>query len=731
MPLLGDLVKKVIAVVSGRGFYLILGSVLVVAIVLRTLFLSADPPAGITKSQDFSTDPFQYVYFAKNSVDHGVSNPYHDPRFSQWEKSTQNLLAWVVYSVAGTGRVQGNMVGVIFNLLSILLLALTIKNFGARLGALIFAMLAACDFTLVSFARTPFLEASQNFWICGSVYLFSRRREHWLYYAGAGLVCGIAAFFGKMIALFMLGTFTTVWLLLYLNEVEARKELTKSAIRFYAGFAITTVVWLFYSYLPSRGEMSGYLSEQAIGLYGAPKALDSIGDFIWQFVSLLWEQWFFDKMPLITICTFVAGAGILLYFARKSPGKKLFAEFNVGWVILFLWFAIGYLSLFPWNYRPLRYQTTLMFPAMALTGLAISYSFEHFKQRKSASAKGNRPDSGHKLNAPVAAILWAIWLMPLFALLLLWIGSGSGTGGIEASFRQVAIGYGAALLALGALAAVGYRSLGRLPNGLASAGVVVSALLLIGIVGYSVIKFAGWSEARQYSLITADRDLGAILNQGAVISGPYGPALTQQNGFGSVIHMFGVKRIDRELFNTLPITHLVMDEGNEKRAREDYKEMMDRASFVTRYFIRGVPVRVYRISSASANPDANKYVPSDYERAQEFLAEGNNDSAQVCFDRYLSKDIPNYSVNLYVADALYSQNKYEDALNYYRKVQLFAPRDALSAVNTGYSYLAVAGTRNNPACNDSALTYLKIAHRVFANEQRLADLVTQLERRKK
>ncbi len=63
-----------------------------------------------------------------------------------------------------------------------------------------------------------------------------------------------------------------------------------------------------------------------------------------------------------------------------------------------------------------------------------------------------------------------------------------------------------------------------------------------------------------------------------MISGPYGPALTQDNHFGSVIHMFGVTQADKELFSKYPITHLVMDDGNEKRAREDYAEMMSRAA---------------------------------------------------------------------------------------------------------------------------------------------------------
>ena len=202
---LEQLVDGVSATVSGRAFYLILGVILLIALVFRVVCLSADPPMGITRSQDFSTDPFQYVYFAENAVNHGTANPYDDPSYSQWKHTSQNLLALIVFNIAGTGRAQGNAVGVIFNLASILLLALAIKNYGSRLGALFFAIIASFDFTLIWFGRTPFLEASQNFWLCGSVYLFSCRNRHWLYLAAGGLTCALAAFYGKMIAVYMLG----------------------------------------------------------------------------------------------------------------------------------------------------------------------------------------------------------------------------------------------------------------------------------------------------------------------------------------------------------------------------------------------------------------------------------------------------------------------------------------------------------------------------------------------
>src|SRR5690606_40695442 len=118
---------------------------------------------------------------------------------------SQNFLALAVFTLFGTGRAEGNAVAVIFNLASILLLTLALRNFGARLAALIFALIASLDFTMVWFARTPFLEASQNFWLCATVFCFSLAERRLIYSALAGFICAGAACFGKMIAPFMLG----------------------------------------------------------------------------------------------------------------------------------------------------------------------------------------------------------------------------------------------------------------------------------------------------------------------------------------------------------------------------------------------------------------------------------------------------------------------------------------------------------------------------------------------
>jgi tetratricopeptide (TPR) repeat protein len=723
---LKKVLAKIDAVVAGKSFFLLLGIILFCGLLFRVAYIEADPPVGITKSQDFSTDPFQYVYFAKNSVDHGVANPYHDPRFAQWEKSSENFLALVVFNILGTGRAEGNSVAIIFNLASILLLALALKNFGSRLAALLFAALASFDFTMIWFGRTPFLEGAQNFWICLSVFFFSLGPTRFLYYILAGIACAAAAFFGKMTALFMAGVFLVAWLLLYLNDNESRRATLKNALFFAGGFAFSTLAYLVLVYLPSRSQVSGYLSEQAFGLYGAPKALDSPNSFCYQLFTLLWDTQFFTKMPIVTVLAFIGGAGILTWLAVKPKDKKFVGDFNVGWLLILLWFGAGYVALFPWNYRPLRYQTTVMFPAFALAAIALAYIVEYGRLQRVAGKKVVE----RVFNLPVLLTAWGLWLLPLLALIVLSLVVSASTGTTQTFIGEQPFVAALLFLVLGALLALGYKSLGSGLRKFHSAAVVVAGLLVVLALGWGVKSFLSWSGERQYSLITADRDLGAILGKDAVVSGSYATAFTQENGLGCIIHMFGVVNVDTAFFEKYPITHIAIDDGNEKFAREQYPNLMKGASFVTRYYPRGFPVKIFRVAEVSPNPEARHYQPTDYERAQLAVVAGQSDSAEFYMRSFLNSGVPNYTANLYVGDALNSSGNLERAIESYRKAQEFSPRDAVSAVGMGNCFLALGAKQTTPAYFDSALVYFKMARSLYKGDARLTDMITQLERRK-
>ncbi len=722
---IGHLTSRLHRIAEGKFFFLVLIVILLGGLVLRTVYLDADPPIGITNSQDFSTDPFSYVYFAKNKIDIGNANPYNDQRWILYEKSTQTLAALIVYSIFGTGRAAGNLVGVLLNFAAILLLALAIKNFGSRLGALLFAFLASLNYTLVHFARAPFMEASENFWLCAAFYFVSLGQQRAWMLIFAGMAAAAAALFGKMIALFAIGLYLAAFLLYWLSDRKQLRSVIRQALLFFVGYAAVAVFWLFFTYLPSSEQVAHYLSEQGVGLYGAPKAFEGIGMFFWQLQTLLVERNFFAKLPLITIFGSLFGAGVI-YSLLKGKKHGSGSGLNIGWLILLLWAAASFVALFPFNYRPLRYETTLMFPMMAMAGLMLATLLT---PAKSGSSKGKGKPS--QVNPVYLGLFWGFWLLPMLYALLV-VGTGMWTDpAARADLSNSPLLYPLLLFLVGSGAAFLVKPARDLRFNWRPAALLIAGILLVGYAAVQFVQYGRWVSMRQYTLITADRDIGAILAKDAVISGSYAVALTQENRLGCVHHMFGLKYVDPDFFKRFPITHLVVDEGNEKRARQDYPDVMSKAEVLATYGIRGYPVKLMRVAGATGNEQASKYQPTAFEEARHWVDLANNDSARVYFERYLDEDIPNYSADMALGTAYIGEDNYAKALLHLRKAHDFSPRDVLANYYLGYAYMGAAAAQTEPVYFDSALVCFRFAHKFMPNDQKLTQAVDELEKRKR
>ncbi|MCK4858189.1 MAG: hypothetical protein KAT58_09490 [candidate division Zixibacteria bacterium] len=728
-----NLTARIDSLLSGKRFYLILALILLCGIVPRILYLNADPPVGITRSQDFSTDPFAYVMFAKNKIAVGDANPYNDERWILYERSTQTVAGLVVYSIFGTGRAAGNLVGVILNLLAVLLVALGIKNFGSRRGAIFFTLLACFNYTLIHFSRAPFLEASQNFWLCAAFYLFSRGKDRSYFYLLAGIAAAAAALFGKFIALFAVSLYLAVWLIRYFLQPDQRKQIIGNAGFFYGGYLVVALFWLFFSYLPHTEEVTRYLSEQGVGLYGAPRALESVKMFFWQLGSLLWQRDFIVKLPLITTLGTISGAAVIYSLLKRRTSRSRNQKINIGWVILLFWVAFGLTALFPFNYRPLRYQTTLMFPLMALAGVLLGSFLTAATTRQPGGGKSKKAITPWHLG-----IGWAVWFFPFLCAIVMALRSmGADVANKSQVLAQVqqqmqegmllftliflGVGFGLAYLV---------KLVVRFRRSLLPVGRYLALVLIVGYLIVQLYDYGSWARTRQYTLITADRDLGAVLNEKAVISGSYACALTQENRLRFIHHMFGVAYLDREFFSRFPITHLVVDAGNESEARKNYPRVMSQAHLLATYHIRGWPVKLFRIAGTTGNEEAGRYQLSDFEKARYWVDQQNNDSARYYFGRYLEADIPNYSVDLALGTKYAGEEDYPKALYHLGKVHRFAPRDFLNSLYMGYTYLNAVGKIHNPTYFDSALLYLEFAHLLVPTDKKLAETVEQLKERK-
>jgi len=707
--------RSIVTVAEGRNFWISLAVILLIGLVFRVYHISADAPVGFTRSQDISTDPFAYTMFARNLIEFGTTTPLDDPRWVVWKKQIETVFALGVYAVLGTGRAEGNFVPVMMYLLSTLLFALALKNLGSRFGALLAAFLAMINFTMIVFSRIPFVESSLNLWLCASVFFFSIGKRKPLFYILAGFCAAAAGLFGKLIGLFSIGIFLAMFIFWFVSS-ENRREIVKSGAFFWSGFILAGIVWLLYVYLPSAEIVTWYYKEQGTGLYGTPKALTELREFFWRIQNLLWERDYFGKMPILSTLSFLGGASAVAVILKKFRNGKVGR--SDAWALIFFWCFFAYIALFPFNYRPLRYQASLFFPMIGLAGLLFESVF----------LNANKPGKGKKPKQVASdgkylilnCVFTAIVLAPLFCCLFIYLGSPQLPAKIPASIY----GYTFLFLILGAglwLLVYFTRSITLKLKTVGQIGVLV--LLAV----YSVIHisdFAGWMSARQYTLLAADHDLDAILNDNAVVSGSYATALTRDNGLRSLHHHFGTIT-DRQFFNKFPVTHLLVDKSNEEIARREYPEIMSDAYSLNQYVIRGFPVKLFAISHVSPNEEASAYSPTNYETSKIWDSKGNADSAMHYMQSFMENNPGSYTAHTYLAMKL-SQTDLQKSLNHFKRAYELSLGDASLSYAVGITYYNLASQNNSYV--DSALVYLERTQRYIPDDRNLNSIVEQLKR---
>ncbi|MGB2696784.1 MAG: tetratricopeptide repeat protein, partial [Candidatus Zixiibacteriota bacterium] len=464
-------------------------------------------------------------------------------------------------------------------------------------------------------------------------------------------------------------------------------------ILFLIGLLGAVLPWYLIIYNPVPGDVKFYLREMSVGLYGAPVALNSIKDFIYSIFSLGYVSGIFKgapyragtdlfyRMPFLFLisCLF-----LIFYFFKIFKGNflKKIKSTSKSELYMVLWLIIGFMALMPWNYRPLRYQLLIIPPLCVLAGIALD-KFLHPAR------------SGEK-----EKLSWVYWIffIPIFSILVFhlctfYLRLFGKTGSFDSLVTF------SVLLAI-ALIIVWYLFLKNKSKTILTIpsfklfGFLIIVILIFLI---NISPYISWAKNRQNSLIRSSQDLGKILNQGAVLSGPYASTLTQDNNLSFCFHMFGVVRVDTLLFKRYPITHLALESrgGNKERAFKDYPEVMKDARVVTNYILRGMPVEIYRIKEHTGNPEAEKYQLSDFERAKILIEDNKADSAITLLRKFNTENPQNLSAYLVLSD-IFSQNQdYKEAVSELEKAIEFDKRNDILHYYLGYRYFQLSDLEKN------------------------------------
>ncbi|MCK4632473.1 MAG: hypothetical protein KAT79_04330, partial [candidate division Zixibacteria bacterium] len=322
-------------------------------------------------------------------------------------------------------------------------------------------------------------------------------------------------------------------------------------------------------------------------------------------VSFGYDSRLFERMPLVAVLGVVCILTIVYRMSVRRPLRERMSGLTGGHLIFLVTVVAFYLGLMIWNYRPLRYQLVLVYAFYGLAAMLLADLWQ----------KGLRVGSGK--------LTWRFyaWAFPVILIAVYQLAQGiSDLAGTDFYFNDRIFHVGA--LAVVVMILIGtlvqwYK--GRTPvSWLQSVVRITIAVLIIAVVGRGAASYLYWTERPSYMAVDNSADLQMILSPGAVLSGPYAPLLTLGTDFGTVIHMFGVSQPNPQFFEKFPITHLLVDEGNERRARKDYPEVMDSAVHLCTYHVGLKNARLFRIAGLTGNPSATAYRLSKFEEALDY-----------------------------------------------------------------------------------------------------------------
>jgi len=683
-----------------------------IALFLRLHYLSADPPLDLAYSSAVYTDPAQYTAFARNLVLWGDFNPLHDFRLVFFLKSVVTLISYLVFSIAGVGYVQANTVGLFFSFTTLILYFFIIRRLAGNVAALCYLLFITFDYNQIFFGRYPFLENSMNCFtaLAITILLYARRTVPVLL---AGIMLGIGIFFSKMIGLVYLFPFGCFMLYEYYHDYRDNvRTFLKRYAFFWGGLLALTVFWYFFSYRPMTSSVEGYLQEQALGLYGSPDGLKSVDFFLYKYMTFGATSKLFQKMPVPAL---LAWGMILIFFFRALTKEgwrhKLFG-INPGTVYLIGLTIVAYGALMIWNYRPLRYQTLLIYPICGLAGMLVSNWLA-----------GRRPEEGLKMSRVFPAVLYFWALVPVFQLVVAMF-EDSVKVDVYYDYRVLVFVLTLILTAVVVLLKRFTPDIFHSPPRRVVTGIVILAVL--AGVGPNAYRYYSWHTAASFTTAAAAKDLKTIVSPEAIISGPYAARLTQDNKIRNLIHMFGVANVDSSFFRRYPVTHLLLDKANEWSARRDYPDIMDQATFVTEYRITNRLIKLYRVAGVTGNVMASHYHLSDYELFRYYFSLGQLDSADSYLQKYMEHYPQNLSANLGVAAEALAANRFEIAGTYYKRAIDFSPTDFHLHFKMAEFYINLLTITKNPEYAELGIKEAEAARKYNPTSQILVATIEKL-----
>jgi 4-amino-4-deoxy-L-arabinose transferase-like glycosyltransferase len=479
---------------SGRQFGAWLGVIVIVALGLRTIFPTADPPWTTTVGIVWH-DEGAWVHNARNKA-----------LFGKWSEDRWNPmyiapvftgLEYLSFATFGVGVRQARLVSELTGLASVVLLALGVGRLAGREAGLCAGALLATNYVYVMWNRAALMEASMVAFIVAAWYCYVRAqaRPAWGVLAGA---CALLAYFTKAAAVFFVLAIGVEALGALVRPSSADSPASRAAASAtLAGLVACGVLALAVFVVPNWSEYWFYNWQMSVTRKPSYDARSLMNRVTWFPVV----HDFFTRMWFIVVVGLAGFASTIGRWRAAAPGERL----------IILWVALGTIELLLHDVGNER-RFILLIPALvALTSIVL------LRDRV--------------LLTPGIATLprWRALIAAPVVLFGCYVIAGALTRLVALYEPRPGVRFGAAVAVICTILLYATwprvpRFLGSRPWSPAAAGLVV-ALVVAG----QIVQFAQWAASRTYENYRASVELGALLPPGTLVHGKLANGLSLEN----------------------------------------------------------------------------------------------------------------------------------------------------------------------------------------------------------
>ncbi len=496
---------------------LAVAGVLLLAAVLRGLWLTADPPTRHTVGVVWH-DEGAWTHNARNQALWGVwRTDAWNPMFIA---PVFTVLETAAFQTFGVGTWQARTVPAASGLVAILALMWGLSAVAGRRAALAGGVLLATSYTFVMWNRAALMESTMTMFIVvgWAAYARSVQRPVW------GLLAGVAvvlAFFTKAAAAFFVGA---VLLELATAWWAGRTSATSATSATFLGLSIAGVVALAMFVIPYWTEFQFYNWEMSV----TRKPDYALRAWLDRATWLPLTHGVFTRMWLVVLVAALATVGIVSRWRLAHPAERLAV----------LWLLVGLVELVVHDSGNERRYVMFVPALVALFSLRIG----------AATATPCVPSGGAAKATPCVLLLPVLAILAYVvigsALRLVWLDD------VLANDYRMTVRVSAGL-ALVVVALVWWRW-AAVTTWLRSAALttpLVAAVVLI-TAGTDLTLYAQWAAGRTHLNYEASRALGGLLPPGTLVHGKLANGLSLDNqiaplfvgrGFGNY-----ADRLDRD-----------------------------------------------------------------------------------------------------------------------------------------------------------------------------------------